>query len=139
MLLTLLGMIPGLLSLIEKFQSSYFDSKVKIYQAKTGADRDVAVEALQSAEKEAHERTTALSIIASSKILTIMVVAFAFPLIAFEWWVILHDKIWCIGRHCLDTDPITGAVGDWASTIIVSIFGSSTSMALGKMWLSREK
>jgi hypothetical protein len=48
MWLTLLGMLPGVTSLITSITSKWFDTKVQIFQAKTGTARDVAVAAISA-------------------------------------------------------------------------------------------
>lgn len=135
-LLALLNAIPGISSLVNGVVKSVFDAKVQIVQAKTGADKEVAVELVKKAAAEAHERTEALAIIASNYLLTLLVLAFAIPLVAYEWWVIIHDKLWCAGQ--CKTDPIGGQVGDWAQMIIAFIFGAPAAVSLGKMWFARK-
>lgn len=48
MITTLLALIPGLFSTVKGFVSSYFNTKVAIYQAKMGASAEVAVAAVQA-------------------------------------------------------------------------------------------
>lgn len=138
-MLALLSLIPGIGTVIQAVMTAIFDAKVKITQAKTGADRDAAVAMLKAAEVEAHERTAALAIIAGNKLLTILVIAFATPLVLYEWQVIVIDKLWCgaFNLNCT-TDPIKGQVADWANVIIASIFGAPTAVTIGKMWFSRK-
>lgn len=133
-MLAFLSLIPGLGTVIQSVIGAIFDAKVKITQAKIGGDRDVAVQLVRAAEAQAHEDTAKLGIIAGNKLLTIMLLAFAFPLIVFEWKVILIDKVLGWGT----TDPITGQVADWGNTIIYFLFGSPTVVALGKMWFTRK-
>jgi len=115
-MLALLSLIPGIGTVIQAIVAAVFDAKVKIKQAQTGADRDAVVAMLRTAEIEAHERTAALAIIASNKLLTILVIAFATPLVLYEWQVIVIDKLWCgaFNLNCT-TDPIKGQVADWAT------------------------
>lgn len=138
-MLALLSLIPGIGTVIQAVMTAVFDAKVKITQAKTGTDRDAAVAMLRAAEVEAHERTAALAIIAGNKLLTILVIAFATPLVFYEWQVIVIDKLWCgaLSLNC-STDPIKGQVADWANTIIYSIFGGTAATTIGKMWFSRK-
>jgi hypothetical protein len=133
-MLALLSLIPGIGTVIQSVLGAVFDAKVKITQAKTGADRDTAVALLKAAEVEAHERTAALAIIASNKFLTFLVIAFAAPYIVFEFKVVIWDIVLGLGS----TDPIKGQVADWATVIIPSIFGSTGATTLGKMWFSRK-
>lgn len=134
-MLALLSLIPGIGSVIQAVLGGMFDAKVKIIQAQTGADRDKAVEMLKTAQVEAHERTAALSIIASNTILTLLVVAFATPLVIFMWKVILWDIVLGLGS----TDAIRGQVAEWANTIIISIFGTTGAITVGKMVLGRKQ
>lgn len=138
-MLALLSLIPGIGTVIQSVVSALFDAKVKIMQAKTGADRDTAVAILKAAEVEAHERTAALSIIAGNTLLTLLVVSFAIPLVLYEWQVVVVDKLVCnwFSLNC-STDPIKGQVADWATTIIAFIFGTPAAMSLGRMWFGRK-
>lgn len=139
-MLALLSLIPGLGAVIQAVVGAVFDAKVKIKQAQIGADRDTVVAMLRSAEVEAHERTAALSIIAGNTMLTLLVVAFATPLVLYEWQVIVIDKLVCgwLSLNC-STDPIKGDVADWAKTIIAFIFGAPAAMSLGRMWFGRKQ
>jgi hypothetical protein len=46
--------------------------------------------------------------------------AFAAPFVIYVWKVVVFDKVLAIGS----TDPLTGAVGDWAGWIITAYFVS---------------
>ena len=134
MLALLLGLIPGLSSLVSAIVKARFDAQVAITQAKVGGDRDVAVALVKASETAAHERSASLATIAGSTTLTLLVVAFAAPLVVYEWKVVVVDIVFQAGS----TDPIRGQVADWANTIIAFVFGASTTMALGHMWFSRK-
>jgi len=134
MWMTLIGLIPGLTSLASGIVSTVFNAKVQITQAKIGGDRDVAVKLVQAAAQQEHEDTAKLGIIAGNTLLTVLLVLFAIPLVAFEWKVIVWDKLLSWGS----TDPITGQVADWANTVIYFLFGAPTVMGLGKMWFARK-
>lgn len=145
-MLALLGMIPGIGSLIEGILGKLFDMKVRLVQARVGADRDTAVELVKATAQAEHETTAKLGILASNKLLTLLVVGFATPLVIYVWKIVVVDKI--IGPGCLweqslcwtaNTDPIRGQVADWATVIIGSLFGSTTAVAVGKMWFGRDK
>lgn len=133
-MLAFLALIPGLSTLVSSIVTAVFNAKVSITQAKLGADRDVAVKLVQAAAQQEHENTTRLGIIAGSKLLTLLLIAFALPLIGFEWKVIVWDKMLGWGS----TDPLAGDVSSWASTIIAFLFGAPTVMSLGRMWFSRK-
>ena len=136
MYLALIGLIPGLMTLINGFTTAFFNAKVSITQAKIGGDRDVAVQLVQAAAQREHEATSKMSVMAGSTLLSVMLIMFAIPIVAFEWKVVIWDIVlqpWTGGT----TDPIKGQVADWATTIIAFLFGSSTVMSLGRMWFSR--
>lgn len=134
MIAALLALIPGLSTLVTSITTAFFNAKVQITQARIGGDRDVAVQLVQAAVQQEHEDTAKLGIIAGNKLLTIMLVAFATPLIWFEWKVIVYDTILGLGT----TDAVKGQVADWGNTIIYFLFGSPTVVALGKMWFTRK-
>ena len=133
-LLALIGAIPGIGALVTSITTAVFNSKVQIATAKIGGDTAVATALVKASEPEAHERTAALSVIAGSKILLLLVVVFAAPLAIFEWKVVVYDTILGLGT----TLPIRGEVAQWANLIIGFVFGAPTSLALGQMWFSRK-
>lgn len=132
-----LAMIPGLAAVVEGISKAFFDAKVRLVQARIGGDRDVAVALVSAAAAQENANASKLAIIASNKILTFMLIAFATPLLVFEWKVIVYDIVYMDGTA--STDPIKGQVAEWANTIIGFLFGSATVMGLGKMWFSRDK
>ncbi len=134
LLASILGIIPGLTGLATTIATKAFDAKVKMFQAKTGADRDVAVATIRKAAIDSHEGTERLKVIAGSRVLLAIVVGFATPFIIFEWKVVVVDIVLGWGS----TDPIKGQVADWATTIIGGVFGSTSALALGSMWLNRK-
>lgn len=133
-MLALLSLIPGLSTLISSIVTAVFNAKVSITQAKIGGDRDVAVQLVQAAAQQEHEDTAKLGVIASNRLLTIMLIMFAAPLIVFEWKVYIWDAMLGWGT----TDAVKGQVADWGNTIIYFLFGSPTVVALGKMWFNRK-
>ena len=144
MFLTLIGLIPGLLSAWTTWQKNKFDAQVQIIQAKTGADKAAAVELAKTAAVEAHESTARLSVIAGSSVLLTIVVGLAAPLVIYEWKIIVVDIVIGPGHFLLwswdgNTDPIRGQVADWATTIIAGVLGSTTSLALGHMYFNRKQ
>jgi hypothetical protein len=122
----LLGLIPGLLDLVKNWQKNKYDAQVAITTAKVGGDRDVAVAAIQG-------QSTRLAAVAGSKILTLLVVAFAAPLVIYINKVVVWDIVLGLGS----TDPIKGQVAEWANTIIAFVFGAPTLLVLGRMFSSR--
>ncbi len=132
--MTLIGLIPGLTSLFSKFAELRYNAQVAITQARVGGDRDVAVQLVQATISREHEATSRLAIIAGSQLLTLLVVAFAAPLIIFIWKVVVWDIVLGWGS----TDAIRGQVADWANTIIAAIFGTTGAVAIGHMWFNRK-
>lgn len=141
-MLAILGLIPGVLSLIQFVTGKIFDAKVQITSARIGGDVEKAKAIVTLAQTEAHERTAWLSVVAGSTLLTFLIVAFALPLVIFEWQAIVWDKVFCphfptsYGFSC-STEAIRGQIADWANTIIVAIFGAPTTISLGKMILAK--
>jgi hypothetical protein len=125
----LLGLVPGVMSLIQFVVGKYKDAQVQITMAQLSCDRDKAVALIAERQAATHDGVLRLQAIAGSKLLTWLTIAFAAPLVLYEWRVIVHDIILQLGS----TDPIRGQVADWASAIIWSIFGSAAAVrVLGK-------
>lgn len=129
-MLSILSALPIIGDIIKAITEAFFNAKVSLTQARVGGDRDVAVELVKTQAVVEQQQTAKLSIIAGNKMLTILILMFAFPLVAYEWKIVVYDIVLSMGS----TDPIRGQVADWATVIIGSIFGSSTVMTLGNMW-----
>jgi hypothetical protein len=135
-LLALLGAIPGIGSIVTFVVGKVFDAKVSIATAKIGGDKETAVAIVRASETAEQQRVAALGVIAGSTVLTLLLVAFAAPLVIFVWKVVVWDIVLKLGV----TDPIKGQVAEWANTIIYSVFGSGTVLATSRMtlnWLSK--
>lgn len=107
----LLSLIPGLLKPILDYFTARQNAQVQMYMAKTGADKDTAVAALQA--------TT--SIQNKWWFVALLQPLMAAPFVAYTWQVVLYDKmisVWLTG-HTHDTDPLTSTVG-WVYTVVVS-------------------
>jgi hypothetical protein len=130
----LLGLIPGLEGLASTFLTKAFDAKVKIVQAKTGADRDVAVEIVKKAAIDSHEATERFKAIAGSWTLFLIVLMFGGPYAAFIWKGVLWDTILGLGT----TPPLKGDLSNWGSIVITGLFGSASAITLGSMWFNRK-
>jgi hypothetical protein len=135
MILTLLGLIPGAMSLIQNVTNSLYNAQVQITMAQLQCDRDKAVALINERAAAAHDRVTALQAIAASSLLTYLVIAFAAPLVIYEWKVIVVDIVFQAGT----TDPIRGQVADWASSIIYSIFGGVAGISVASMFAKGNK
>lgn len=152
-ILAFLQMLPVVGNIVTALSNSYFNAKVAITQARVGGDRDVAVEIVKKAAVEDHENTARLSMLVGNKVMVWIVAGFALGPMLFTLKIYLVDKIigpgciwawsWSLGWHpsalCWigNTDPIGGDVADWSRTIVYSLFGSGTALALGNMWFSR--
>lgn len=134
-MLAFLNLIPGISTLITKVTEAWFNAKVRLVQARIGGDRDVAVQLVKAEMAQAHENTSRLSIFASNKFLTFLLIAFALPLVAYEWKIYIWDTMLGWGT----TPAVKGDVAGWANTIIYFLFGAPTAMGLGKLWFNRDK
>jgi hypothetical protein len=141
MFMAILALIPGLSTLVSSITTAYFNAKVQLVRARIGGDEKVATQLVVAAVAAEHENTSKLSIMASNKFLTFMLIGFALPWIGYEWKVVLWDNVFApimLGHEGF-TAAIGGSVGDWATTIIGFLFGSSTTLAVGKMWFGRNQ
>jgi hypothetical protein len=133
-LATLLGLIPGLNTLVSTIASAWFNSKVQITTAKIGGDTAVARDLVVADSKEYATNVDRLKVIAGSKALLRLIFGFATPWIIMEWKVIVWDTILGWGT----TSPIGGEIGTWGHIIIMCLFGSGTSLAVGHMYFNRK-
>lgn len=129
-MLSFLTALPVIGKIITALTTAFFNAKVELTRTRVGGDRDVAVELVKTQAIVEQQQTSRLGIIAGNKMLTCLILMFAFPLVAYEWKIVVYDIVLSLGS----TDPIRGQVADWATVIISSIFGSSTVMSLGNMW-----
>lgn len=140
-IMTLLGMIPGLSTLIQFVVGKYMDSKVAMYQTRMGVTRDVAVAAINAETLNNQAKIGWLNAVASSRFLQFIVGGFALPWIVYGNKVIMWDNI--IHKFIWDTygftPPIGGLVGTWAEIILGGIFVTSTGMGITAAVLNRTK
>lgn len=134
--MAILGMIPGLSTLITSVTSAYFNSKVQITTAKIGGDTAVAKSLLVAAAQSEATGVDRLRVIGSSWVLSFLVVGFALPWILYEWRVVVYDNVWMVGATA--TPAIGGDVASWATTIIACLFGSGTVLTAGHMYFNRK-
>lgn len=133
-IMTILGMIPGLSSLAQSFITAFYNSKVMITTAKIGGDTAVATALIKAESTDYATNVDRLKVIASSKVLMFLIVGFAFPWIIMEWKVIVWDTILGWGV----TAPIRGTIGDWGGLIISCLFGAGTAMHVGGLYFNRK-
>lgn len=136
-ILAFINMIPGISSMVTAVTAAFFNSKVQLVAARTGADVAVVQAALTASSVEQQTRVQGLQVIASSKVLLFLVVGFALPFMIYEWQCIVYDIIWMHGTTA--TDAIKGNLADWGNTIIISLFGSGTVVTMAHMYFGRDK
>lgn len=137
--MTFLGLIPGLSNLIQFIAGKWMDSKVAMYQTRWGVTKDVAVAAINAEAENNKSKVGWLNAVANSRFLQCIVGGFAFPWIVYGnkvivWDNIIHKFFWGTYGY---TPPITGNVGEWAGVIIGGIFVTSTGMGLASAIVSR--
>jgi hypothetical protein len=141
MFMAILALIPGLSTLVTSITSAYFNAKVQLVSARIGGDTTVATKLVQGAAAADHETTTRLGIISTSKVMILILILFAFPIILWfnkivSWDIVLSPLF---TGHTGFTDPIKGEALDITKAVIYSIFGSGTVMAIGHMFFNRDK
>lgn len=132
-MLALLGSLPVIGSIVTAITSSFFDAKVRLLMARFAVTRDVATATIQASVAENHDRVASLGVIAGSRLLTLLIICFAAPIVAFEMKVVVWDTMLGWG----ETPAIHGQVAQWMNTIINWLFGSSTVLAAGQMAMSQ--
>jgi hypothetical protein len=58
---------------------------------------------------------------------------FAYAIVIYVWKVVVWDKVFGLGI----TDPLTGAVGDWAGLIMVAYFGGRSVEKIAQIFKRR--
>jgi hypothetical protein len=116
--------LPAVTGGITSFLTAYNDAKVRMLQARAGVTRDVAVAAISGAVTE---RVSVNNVIAGSKALQFLIIAFALPIVAFEWKVVMWDTMLGWGS----TPAVRGEVAVWMGTIVNWLFGSTTALVAG--------
>lgn len=132
MFMAILALIPGALNFANNITTAIFNAKVQIMSARIGGDVERARQIVSLAQTEAHERTAWMAVVAGNTLLTLLVIFFALPFGIFIWKVVVWDIVLQSITHG-STDAIKGQVADWGNTIIIAIFGSSTTIQVGKM------
>lgn len=136
-ILGLLSYIPGFLTFATAITNKAFDTKVALYQAKTGAARDVAVAAITAAVTTDQAKAGWIAALAQNPIMMGIVVGFALPPIIYEWKVIVYDNVWAYwGKYY--TPAIGGSVADWATTILYGIFLTGGGLGIAHAWLKKD-
>jgi hypothetical protein len=123
-MLELLGLLPGVFSFVQTVATSYFNTKVALYQAKTGAEQAVAVAAIQA---QAMQNVNSKwwqpqTLIGWSIAIYIMA--------AVVWDKVVAKFVGCSGHQlpgvCTSfaTDPLTGDLHWIMITVITGYFSS---------------
>lgn len=133
--LALLHLIPGFTNLAQFVVGKVYDSKVAMYQARWGTTRDVAVAAVQAEAASNQAKAGWMQAVASSPVLSFVVVGFAFPFIFYLNKVIVWDL--CLGWG---TTPMLKyeLLTDWGGLIIGGIFITSGSVGIVHAVLNRK-
>lgn len=140
-IMTILGMIPGISSLVQFIAGKWMDSKVDMYRVRMGVTKEVAIEAIRAEVENNRTKVGWLNAVASSRFLQFIVGGFALPWIVYGNKVIMWDNI--VHKFFWDTygftPPIGGLVGTWAEIILGGIFVTSTGMGITAAVLNRTK
>jgi hypothetical protein len=124
---SVVGLIPGLENLASSWHSSDLEAKVKMYMAKTGADRDMAV-AIVQAQAQVQTRWWFVAVIP---------VLWALPFVAYVWKGVFFDNFLalifgtCDARgNCIlwgipnTTPPLGGTFGVMLLMIVTFYFAA---------------
>lgn len=131
----LLALIPGLSSLVTAFTTAYFNAKVRITTAQIGGDTTVATQLVKASSQDYATNVDRWKTYAASKWMMLLIFLFAMPWIIIEWKVVVWDIVLGLGV----TMPVRGEIGSWGHIIIISLFGSGTSLAVGHLYFNRSK
>ena len=129
---TILGLIPGVGSVVQNVVGKLYDSKVAIVTARIGGDAKVAAEIVQA---EAKVRSSFYDAMSHSRALMFLIIGFALPYMIWEWKVIVWDILLQWGT----TDPLRGEVADWAKIILPSLFGAGTIAAASAAYFNSRR
>lgn len=127
--------LPAITGGISAFVNKYYDAKVQMYAARIGGDVEAA-KAMLSAELGANAlKASWLAVVASSPILSFVVVGFAFPFIFYLNKVIVYDI--CLGLG--STPPLKyELLTQWGGIIISGIFITTGSVAAVQTYVNRK-
>lgn len=134
-ILALFQALPAITGGITSFINKYYDAKVQMYAARIGGDVEAA-KAMLSAEQAANaSKVSWLAEVASSPVLSFIVVGFAFPFIFYLNKVIIYDI--CLG---LGSTPILkwDQLTMWGDTIIKGIFITTGGVGAVTAWVNRK-
>ena len=130
-------MIPGLSNIVTALTAAFFNAKVSLVQARTGADVAVAKALVTAAVTDNQTSVGRLRVIAGSWVLSFLTIGFALPYMIYVWQCIVYDTVWMHGLT--RTNPLGNDMSAWGATIIACLFGSGTVLTAGHMYFSRNK
>ncbi len=130
-----LHLIPGFTALAQFIVGKVYDSKVAMYTARWGVTRDVAVAAIQAEATTNQAKAGWMTAVASSPVMSFVVVGFAFPFVFYLNKVIVWDL--CLG---LGSTPILkyALLSDWGGIIIGGIFLTSTGVGIASAVINKK-
>jgi hypothetical protein len=126
--------IPAIFGGLNNFVSHYYDAKVRMFAARIGGDV-AAAKAMLAAEAQANlAKVSWLQAVASSPILSCIVVGFAFPFIFYLNKVIVYDI--CLG---LGSTPVLKyeLLTNWGGVIISGIFITTGAVGAVQTYVNR--
>lgn len=123
-LLSLLGLIPGVLNVITTWQKNAFDAKVSMFVATTGATKEVAVATLQG---QAAVQTKWWFAALPPALIGFAIACFVIKAVVYD--KVIGSFVGCSGNPpagtCITfaTDPMTGDLRWLFTAVIASYFG----------------
>lgn len=133
MWLSLLGMIPGFLTLATSIATAWFNTKVSLYQAKTGAAKEVAVAAIQ-AQAAVQEKWWFAAVPPA-------LIGFSIALYiakAVVWDKVVGSFVGCSGHPPAGTCTTfaTDAMGGDLHWVLITVITGYFSMAVADKWFN---
>ncbi len=130
-----LHLLPGFTALAQFIVGKVYDSKVKMYAARWGTTRDIAVAAIQAEAVTNQAKVGWMQAVAASPVLSFVVVGFAFPFIYYLNKVIVWDL--CLGWG---TTPVLkyALLSDWGGVIIGGIFLTTGGIGLAHAVINKK-
>lgn len=127
--------IPAITGGINNFTNKYYDAKVQLYAARVHGDVDAAKAMLLAEVQNNQTKVGWLSVVATSPILSFVVVGFAFPFIFYLNKVIVYDI--CLGLGSTPTikyDVLT----QWGGVIIGGLFVTTGAVGAVQTYVNRK-
>ena len=132
--LALFQAIPSIVGGLNSFFSAFYNAKVQITAARIGGNVDMAKAMLAAEVQNNQAKIGWLQVIASSPILSFVVVGFAFPFIFYINKVIVYDI--CLGLG--STPEIKYALlTQWGGVIIGGIFITTGAVGAVNSYVNR--